>query len=202
MIPPIFKNKGDSGDPDNYRGISLISCFGKLFTMAINERLTNYLDVVGSIGDEQAGFRKNYSTLDHIYVLSSLIDLYKNKGKHIYCAFIDYKKAFNLVDRSSLWIKLLRNGINGKILNVIHNMYLNAKSCVKMYSNLSPLFKCGIGVRQGDNLSPLLFALYINDFELFLSSRYNGLKMASSIINESLSDEDVEFFIKIFFSLC
>ena len=77
-------------------------------------------------------------------------------------------------------------------------MYLNAKSCVKMHSNLSPLFKCGIGVRQGDNLSPLLFALYINDFELFLSSRYNGLKMASSIINESLSDEDVEFFIKIF----
>ena len=67
-----------------------------------------------------------------------------------------------------------------------------------MYSNLSPLFKCGIGVRQGDNLSPLLFALYINHFELFLSSRYNGLKMASSIINESLSDEDVDFFIKIF----
>ena len=100
--------------------------------MALNERLTNYLNNVGAIGDEQAGFRKNYSTLDHIYVISSLINLYKHKGKRIYCAFIDYKKAFDLADRSSLWMKLLGNGINGKILNVIHNMYLNAKSCVKM----------------------------------------------------------------------
>ena len=91
------------------------------------------------------------------------------------------------------------NGINGKILNVIHNMYLNAKSCVKMHSKLSPLFKCGIGVRQGDNLSPLLFALYINDFELFLSRKYKGLKMVLSIINDFLSDEDVELFIRITF---
>ena len=76
--------------------------------MAINERLTNYLDMVGTIGDEQAGFRKNYSTLDHIYVLSSLIDLYKHKGKRIYCAFIDYKKAFDLVDRSGGGISPIR----------------------------------------------------------------------------------------------
>ena len=170
LIHPIYKNKGDSGDPDNYRGISLISCVGKLFTMAINERLTNYLNKVGLIGDEQAGFRKNFSTLDHIYVISSLIDLYKHKGKRIYCAFIDYKKAFDLVDRSNLWLKLLGSGINGNFLNIIHNMYLNAKSCVKLNSKVSPLFNCGIGVRQGDNLSPLLFALYINDFELFFKS--------------------------------
>ena len=95
-------------------------------------------------------------------------------------------------------MKLLGNGINGKIVNVIHNMYLNAKSCVKMNSKISPLFKCRIGVRQGDNLSPLLFALYINDFELSLSRKYKGLKMASSLINTFLCDDDVEFFIRIF----
>ena len=88
LIQPIFKNKGESGDPDNYRGISLISCFGKLFTMAINERLTNYLDNVGLIGDEQAGFRKNYSTLDHIYVISSLIDLHKKQENDFLCIYL------------------------------------------------------------------------------------------------------------------
>ena len=89
LVQPIYKNKGETSDPDNYRGISLISCLGKLFTMAINERLTKYLDNMGIIGDEQAGFRKNYSTMDHIFVISSLINLYKHKGKIIYCAFID-----------------------------------------------------------------------------------------------------------------
>ena len=128
LVQPIYKNKGETSDPDNYRGISLISCLGKLFTMAINERLTKYLDNMGIIGDEQAGFRKNYSTMDHIFVISSLINLYKHKGKIIYCAFIDYKKAFDLIDRSKLWMKLIGYGINGKLMNVIYNMYLNAKT--------------------------------------------------------------------------
>ena len=166
--------------------------------MAINERLTKYLDNMGIIGDEQAGFRKNYSTMDHIFVISSLINLYKHKGKIIYCAFIDYKKAFDLIDRSKLWMKLVGYGINGKLMTVIHNMYLNAKACVKLNSKISPLFKCNLGVRQGDSLSPLLFALYINDFELYLSRRYEGLKYSSSLINEILSDDDIELFIKIF----
>lgn len=139
LIQPIYKNKGETGDPDNNRGISLISCFGKLFTMAINERLTNYLNNVGLIGDEQAGFRKNYSTFDHIYVISSLIDLYKQKGKRIYCAFIDYKKAFDLVDRSNLWMKLLESGINGKLLT--HSQYvfkckIMCKNELKMISSI------------------------------------------------------------------
>ena len=166
--------------------------------MAINERLTKYLDNMGIIGDEQAGFRKNYSTMDHIFVISSLINLYKHKGKRIYCAFIDYKKAFDLIDRSKLWMKLVGYGINGKLMTVIHNMYLNAKACVKLNSKISPLFKCNLGVRQGDSLSPLLFALYINDFELYLSRRYEGLKYSSSLINEILSDDDIELFINIF----
>ena len=105
------KNKGSIDDPDNnyYRGITLLSCLGKLFTSTINTRLTEFIKCSGSLGEEHAGFR-GYSTSDHIVVLSSLIELLSRR-KRLYCAFVDYKKAFDLIDRASLWSKLLLNGI-------------------------------------------------------------------------------------------
>ena len=121
-IIPIYKNKGSDSDPDNYRGITLLSCVGKLFTALLNYRLTNYLEATGSIGDEQAGFRGGYSTIDHIFTLYAIINIYLSHGKKLYCAFIDYRKAFDFVDRVSLWSKLISNGVNGKILKVIYNM--------------------------------------------------------------------------------
>ena len=44
---------------------------------------------------------------------------------------VDYKKAFDLVDRSSLWSKLISHGMNGKVMSVIFNLYHHAKSCVR-----------------------------------------------------------------------
>ncbi|KAI0235914.1 hypothetical protein LSAT2_013530, partial [Lamellibrachia satsuma] len=55
------------------RGITIFSCLGKLFTSVFNSRLNEYLDSMNMIGEEQAGFRKGYSTLDHIFVFKSLI---------------------------------------------------------------------------------------------------------------------------------
>ena len=155
IIKPIYKKMGSIDDPDNYRGITLLSCIGKLFTASINTRLTTYLDEASIIGEEQAGFREGYSTLDHIFALHSLVKFYLTHPKRLYCAFIDYKKAFDLVDRSSLWSKLIACGINGNVLKVIYNMYENAKSCVKQGQALSDFFSCEVGVRQGENLSPL-----------------------------------------------
>ena len=78
-------------DPNNYRDITLLSCIGKLFTAAINARLTHYLESVGILEDEQAGFRPGHSTIDHAFVLHSLMELYLSKGKRLYCAFVDYQ---------------------------------------------------------------------------------------------------------------
>jgi len=198
IIKPIFKNKGSIDDPDNYRGITLLSCLGKLFTSVINSRLVDFIECTGLLGEEQAGFREGYSTSDHIFVLSSIIELYLSRHKRLYCAFIDYKKAFDLVDRSSLWSKLLSNGINGKILQVVYNMYDQAKSCVKKGQTLSKLFACQVGVRQGENLSPLLFAIYLNDFEYHVSRKYKGLSALSDDFRNYLSDDDVEVFFKMY----
>ena len=66
--------------------------------------LTLILNVEENIlGQEQAGFREGYSTIDHVFVLHVVIELYKSVYKRIYCAFIDYRKAFDSIDRSILW---------------------------------------------------------------------------------------------------
>ena len=78
------------------------------------------------IGCEQAGFRPEFSTIDHIFTLHAIIEYYKSKKGRVYCAFIDYSKAFDLIDRASLWLKLLNSGINGRVFNVIYYMYSKA----------------------------------------------------------------------------
>ena len=77
-------NKGDAGNPDNYRGITILSCFGKLFTAALNHRLNYYLENMNLLCEEQAGFRKGYSTIDHIFNLKCLVDLYLHRKKQLF----------------------------------------------------------------------------------------------------------------------
>lgn len=102
IIKPLYQGKGSKLCADNYRGITLLSCIRKLFTSTINERLTSYLNGVGFLGEEQAGFRAGSSTSDHFFVLHNVIDLYLYYKKCVYCALIDYKKAFDLVERRLL----------------------------------------------------------------------------------------------------
>ena len=160
IISPIYKNKGDKSSPDNYRGVTLLSCFGKLFTSILNNRLNNYLENMNILVEEQAGFRKGYSTTDHIFNLKCLIDLYLFRGKKLYSAFIDYKKAFDSVNSVYLWQKLINNNIDGKMFKIIYNLYANAQSCVRIGNSKSTSFSSNIGVRQGENLSPVLFSVF------------------------------------------
>ena len=80
---PIYKNKGQRNDPDNYRGITRLSCIGKLFTSCLNHRLCSYIERQQIIGNEHAGSRSRHSTIAHIFALHTLIDLYLNKKKTI-----------------------------------------------------------------------------------------------------------------------
>ena len=171
-IIPIYKNKGDKLSPENYRGISILSCFGKFVTGLVNYRLTSYVESNNILLQNQTGFRKGYSTMDHVFVLKGLMDIFMSKKKKIFCAFVDFKKAFDMVWRSGLWIKLISSGITGKLFNVIKNMYQDIKSGVMVNGDKSP------GVRQGESLSPLLFALFLNDRETFVL--YNDVNKLSS----------------------
>lgn len=126
LIVPIYK-KGDTEDTNNYCGITLISCFAKLFTSVINNCLKNWEQENEISTDAQFGFKSNNRTIDAIFILKYLIDRNLNSKKKLYCAFIDLKKAFVSVSRTSLWYKLIKSGIDGKILKLIRSLYSEIK---------------------------------------------------------------------------
>ena len=163
-VVPIFK-KGNIEDPNcNYRGITIISCLGKLFTAILNARLLKWDIKYNIITDAQFGFKAGLGTTDAIFVLQSFNRTLKNR-KHLYCCFIDYKKALDLIDRGKLWIKLLRQGVDGKMLKIIKSLYDNI-ICIKHEGNLSSYFSSSSGLLQGEVMSPILYSLYVNDFEM------------------------------------
>ena len=187
VIKPIFKNKGNIEDPNNYRPITILSCMSKVFTAVLNNRLQRFLETNNLLNENQCGFRKGYSTCDNIFVMYALIEYLKVRKMKLFCAFIDFQKAFDSVWQVGLWSKLLKYNINGKVLSVIKSMYSNIKSCVDYNDKQSGFFTCKNGLRQGENLSPILFSLFLNDVEHYLSKNIQvGLNIHDQYFNSYL----------------
>ena len=173
IIIPLHK-KGTFSDTNNYRGITLVSCFGKIFSSTLNDRLQSWATQNSANMDAQFGFKSKHSTVDAIFILNSLIEKHLNSKKQLYCAFIDFKRAFDSVYRNGLWYKLIKSGVDGKVLSLIRSMYKEVRSCVRHLNTLSELFDCKIGLMQGEICSPLLFALCIADIENSLQENMNA----------------------------
>ena len=103
------------------------------------------------------------------------------------------------MQRGLLWGKLLNSGVNGKVLHVIRDMYAKAKSCVKTRHGLSQFFVSNVGLRQGENLSPVLFSLFLNDLKGFLTSFIcSGFKTTICIGPGCVSSRYRQFFVFVF----
>ena len=168
-IIPVFKQKGGTSDPSNYRPIILLSCMGKLFTAVINNRLQTYSENHDKINDCQEGFRKKFSTTDHIFALYTLINILQSGRRKLFCGFIDLKRAFDSVWTDRLLYKVKQFDITGKCFQLIKNMYDGIKSCVSVNGVSSKYFPSNIGVRQVENVSHFLFTVFLNDLKTFLS---------------------------------
>ena len=169
-VVPLFK-KNDPNNVNNFRGITLVSCFSKIFTGVLNNRLNKWAENNDVLSDSQFGFRKGRSTTDAIFVLNAIIQKMLNEKGRLFCAFIDLKKAFDSVYLNGLWYKLYKLGINAKMLliRVIKDMYNKVKTCVRSCNSYSDFFDCAVGLKQGEVISPILFSLFmIEDLELFL----------------------------------
>ena len=164
IVVPLLK-KGDDTNCDNYRGISLLSIVSKIFTSILNKRLYKWAEENDKICEEQAGFRKSFSTTDHIFTLHTIVNscLFGNRRSKLYVAFIDYRKAFDTIRRETLWQILKKQRVPTKILGVLMSMYKGVKLIVRFGNELSKEVSCPLGVRQGCLLSPLLFSLLITE---------------------------------------
>ena len=99
---------------DNYRGITLLSALGKLFTRVLNNRLDGWAEAYGIYPEAQNGFRKGRGTTDSLFIIQIVINEFIENGKKLYVFFVDYSKAFDFVVHDNLWYKLLQYGIRGK----------------------------------------------------------------------------------------
>ena len=70
-----------------------------------------------------------------------------------------------------MWQKLRLQGIKGKCFTLIQNVYNDIKSKIRTHEGISEYFQCNIGVRQGENVSPFLFSIFLNDLENYLLSK-------------------------------
>ena len=134
---------------------------------------------------------KSTTTSNHpstVFAVNTLIVLYTHKRRNIFCCFVDYSKAFNSISRTKLWHKLLESNISGKIFILVHNMYKTAKSCVTSDGQIADTFPCLVGVRQGENVSPLLLSIYLGDLQLFLQDAHTGLTVVNKMIKDRLDE--------------
>ena len=134
---------------------------------------------------------KKRRTADNLFILKTAINKYlSSMNKKLYLCFVDFSKAFARVWRDGLLVKLLRHGVGGKFYGSVKQMYLNTISAVKINNSITPTFKSEVGVKQGDNLSPTLFNVYLNDLK-FPEDSCDPIKLSSVSLSHLLWADDL-----------
>ena len=155
-------------------------------------RLTEWAEERSLLPESQFGFRENRRTIDCIFILNTLIESTLSKHNTLYVCYVDFKKAFDCVDHSLLWTKLINLGISHKILAILQSMYAAAASCIKISKyEVTDQFPCQKGVRQGCILSPLLFSLFISDLETELRHNESGVKLNRMAMDLLMYADDI-----------
>ena len=155
--------KGDPKKMTNYRGISLLVVIVKILTMVVLQRISSALEERNWFIPQQAGFRVREECAGHICALYEIITRRVLAEKTCYVAFVDFEKAYDSVPIEGVLRKAFLAGVQGKCLDFLRALYANAGVRVRTGFGLSEVIKVSRGLRQGCNLSPLLFDIYIND---------------------------------------
>ena len=158
VLIPIYKDKGDSKECGNYRGIKLMSHTMKLWERVVEARLRQ--EVV--IGDQQFGFMPRRSTTDAIFGLRMMMEKWREGQKELHCVFIDLEKAYDRVPREELWECMRQAGVPECYVESIQDMYKGARTSVRSAAGLTEDFEVRVGLHQGSALSPFLFAIIMD----------------------------------------
>ena len=156
IIIPIHK-KGDKTDCSNYRGISLLPTTYKILSNILLSRLSPYAQEI--FGDHQCGFRRNRSTIDHIFCIRQILEKKWEYSEQVHQPFLDFKKAYGSVRREVLYKILIEFGIPRKLERLIKMRLNETYSRVRVGKNVSDRLPIRNGLKQGDALSPMFLTL-------------------------------------------
>ena len=170
-VIPIHK-KNQKNLIKNYRPISLLPIFGKLFEKMIFKSLYNHLIQNDLISSKQSGFIKGDSTINQLLSITDMINssFDCDVPKEVRSVFLDISKAFDKVWHAGLLFKLKQNGIEGKMYRLLENFLSDRKQRVTINGKMSSWTNVEAWVPQGSVLGPILFLVYINDLILGLKS--------------------------------
>lgn len=187
----LLYKKGDKHDISNYRPISLMSNLYKVFSKILLGRISKRLDE--NQPKEQAGFRFDFSTLDHIHVVKQVIEKCNEYGKPYFISFVDFRKAFDSLNHNYLWATLENQGIESKYIRIIQQIYKKSTAKVQL-ERIGEEFAIKKGVRQGDPLSPKLFSAVLENIIRQLEWDNFGIKINGSKLHHLRFADDLILF--------
>jgi len=192
-LTPIYKGKGDNMVFDSYRGIAVGSVLCKVYEMVLNDRLSAKAELLQLRAAGQCGFRPEHGTLDGQFILRHFIDRARAKKKPLYCVFVDFKKAFDQIDRKVLLDVWRRLGVTGPFLAALQQLYDSVRMQIKLKQRLGEPFDTTWGTKQGSVLSPLLFGGMIEQLCRLISQRLPGVgpELAGMCVAALLYADDV-----------
>ena len=190
VVPIPKKQKSGPCRVDEYRGISLVAVPYKALCSIMQKRMMVVVEEKRLVAEEQGVFRRGRGCRDQVMTLMLLGQMKARFGKGMFATFIDFRKAYDRVDRKKLWQCLQDSGFGGRILSFLQAAYRSLTCEVKVGEMMSDSFTASRGLRQGCVLSPLLFSLYVNSLVEKLRGAGVGVECRGQMVTTLLYADD------------
>ena len=201
IVTPLHKGKKLClDDINNYRGISVLPPIAKTFEKILATQIILYMNSNNLFYESQYGFRSAHSCETALHDFISRMNEIRSNREFGMCLFIDFRKAFDLVDSKILLNKLKWYGFDSLSCNLINNYFSNRRQVVKFNNTMSSSNEINLGVPQGSVLGPLFFLIFINDLPFYLHEFYSILFADDTTL--CFNSKNYDDLLGQFFSAC